>query len=72
MPVQRLPVQRFGILLNRVLQHLAGPELGLGLALICIGSPVRGLRPVEALRRESREIAEADQPHLVAALQRRA
>ena len=56
-------------LLTASLSPLPARNLGWAIALICIGSPVRGLRPVEALRREQREIAETDQPHLVAALQ---
>src|SRR5690349_15431693 len=35
---------------------LPGRNLGCELALICIGSPVRGLRPVEALRRVTEKL----------------
>src|SRR3954452_14352904 len=38
------------------LRTLPGRNFGCELALICIGSPVRGLRPVEALRRVTEKL----------------
>src|SRR3954452_19868555 len=38
------------------LSTFPGRNLGCELALICIGSPVRGLRPVEALRRVTEKL----------------
>src|SRR4051794_11318815 len=58
-------------LLDGVLQDLAGPELGLraGLDLHWLaGARIAADRRLAA---GDREIAEADQPHLVAALERR-
>src|SRR5438105_3506773 len=58
-------------LLNRVFENLAGPELGLraGLDLDRLAGP--RIAPGRGLAASHREIAETDQPHLVAALEGR-